>query len=164
MFWKNDSQAIFAGWTRHVLVYNYDVTESWFLFTRPFERRSLNVSLHVVWNILVRERSLMMFWSTFIMFKSLTTHSTRSRSRLCKLDERWVIRCRRHSCKHWRSFATQRRMPPKPFLGDVTGGCGYLRQICSVLVRVKRRVLPGMSTFRIWNMKIDRTTPLRWAE
>ena len=52
-------------------------------------------------------------------------------------------------------------MSPKPFSGDVTWGCGYLRQICSVLVRVKRRVLPGMSTFRISNMKIDRTTPLR---
>ena len=71
----------------------------------------------------------MMFWSTFIMFKSLTTHSTHSRSRLCKRTrttgdphERWVIRCRRHSCKYWRSFATQRRMPPKPFSGDVTGG------------------------------------------
>ena len=52
-------------------------------------------------------------------------------------------------------------MSPKLFSGDVTWGCGYLRQICSVLVRVKRRVLPGMSTFRISNMKIDRTTPLR---
>ena len=46
-------------------------------------------------------------------------------------------------------------------VGEPTWGCGYLRQICSVLVRVKRRVLPGMSTFRISNMKNDRSTPLR---
>ena len=53
-------------------------------------------------------------------------------------------------------------MPPKPFSVDVTGGgCRYLRQICSVLVRVKRRVLSGMSIFRISSMKNDRTTPLK---
>ena len=67
----------------------------------------------------------------------------------------------RNRNKHWKGFATQRRMPPKPFFGDVTWGCGYLRQICSVLVRVKRRVLPGMSTFRISNMKNDHSTPLK---
>ena len=39
-------------------------------------------------------------------------------------------------------------------------GWGYLRQICSVWVRVKRRVLSGMRTFRISSMKNDRSTPL----
>ena len=38
----------------------------------------------------------------------------------------------------------------------------YLRQICSVLVRIKRRVLSEMNTFSISSMKIDRTTPLTW--
>ena len=37
---------------------------------------------------------------------------------------------------------------------------GYLRQICSDLVRVKRRVLSGKSPLRFLSMKIDRT-PLR---
>ena len=70
----------------------------------------------------------------------------------------------RNRDKHWKGFATQRRLPPKPFSGDVTGGCRYLGQICSVWVRVKRRVLSGMSTFRISSMKNDRTTPLTmWA-
>ena len=68
----------------------------------------------------------------------------------------------RNSCKHWRCFSSERRMPPKPFFGDVTWGCGYLSQICSVLVRVKRRVLSGMSTFRISSMKNDRSTPLNF--
>ena len=66
----------------------------------------------------------------------------------------------RNRNKHWKGFATQRRVPPKPFFGDVTWGCGYLRQICSVWVRVKKRVLSGMSTFRISSMKNDRSTPL----
>ena len=39
-------------------------------------------------------------------------------------------------------------------------GWGYLRKICSVWVRVKRRVLSGMSKFSISSMKNDRTTPL----
>ena len=44
-FEKTLRQVIFAGWTRRVLVDNYDVTESWFLLARSFERRSLDVSL-----------------------------------------------------------------------------------------------------------------------
>ena len=56
--------------------------------------------------------------------------------------------------------ADVRRMPLKPFFGDVTWGCGYLRQICSVWVRVKSRVLSGMSIFRISSMKNDRSAPL----
>ena len=65
-----------------------------------------------------------------------------------------VSRLWRNRNKYWTGFATQRRMSPKLFSGDVTWGWRYLRQIYSVLVRVKRRVLSGMSTFRVraWKM------------
>ena len=45
-----------------------------------------------------------------------------------------VSRLWRNSCKHWRGFSTERR--------------------------VKKRVLSGMSSFRISSMKNDRSTPL----
>ena len=40
----------------------------------------------------------------------------------CSTLVRLVSRCRRHKNKQWRGFSTERRMSPKPFSGDVTGG------------------------------------------
>ena len=138
MFWKNAS-------TFDICWLN--TTCSCWQLWRNKQRGSREVISDIVLEFYYVQSLTSVFVSCFVFYSSTLV--------------RLVSRLWRNSCKHWRCFSSERRMPPKPFFGDVTWGCGYLSQICSVLVRVKRRVLSGMSTFRISSMKNDRSTPLK---
>ena len=79
-------------------------------------------------------------------------------------EEKLALCLLRHMKQQTKSCSASKYHSPKRFFKTWKNGAigwGYLRQICSVLVRVKRRVLSGIRTFRIPNMKNDRTTPLR---
>ena len=78
-------------------------------------------------------------------------------------EEKPALCLLRHMKQQTKSCSASKYHSPKRFFKTWKNGAigwGYLRQICSVLVRVKRRVLSGMRTFRISSMKIDRNTPV----